>query len=148
MIPFEIGFSSRGDQRIDTISETRWRNSWNTKTFRHCPHSADRFSTYTDTASWRRRNTGSIIEVHISTIIFYWLIPRIHFYDFEFRLLVNLTTPALLLYNEELPAEKVSRKYYLQIVEQLQEFKQAFAKQRLWDVLCDKLSALLKMVHI
>ncbi|XKL60560.1 hypothetical protein PGB90_007617 [Kerria lacca] len=65
--------------------------------------------------------------------------------DLLLRLLVNLTTPALLLYNEELPVEKISRQYYLSLIRSLQQYKQVFAKQQLWSVLNEKLSYLLKM---
>lgn len=63
-----------------------------------------------------------------------------------YRLLVNLTTPALLLYNEDIPTEKASRQYYLSIVQSLQSFKQAFADMNLWTVLSEKLTSLLALV--
>ncbi|KAK7576619.1 hypothetical protein V9T40_012905 [Parthenolecanium corni] len=65
--------------------------------------------------------------------------------DLILRLLVNLTTPALLLYNEEPPVDKVSNQQYFEIVGHLQEYKLAFAKQQIWTILSQKLSDLLKM---
>lgn len=59
---------------------------------------------------------------------------------------MNLTLPALLLYNEEPPVDKVSSQQYLEIIKYLQEYKQAFAKQQIWTILSQKLSDLLKMV--
>lgn len=62
------------------------------------------------------------------------------------RLLVNLTNPALLLYREELPAEKTSRNYYLQIISQLQSYKEAFNEEGIWAILSKKLSEILQIV--
>lgn len=61
---------------------------------------------------------------------------------------MNLTTPALLLYNEEPPVDKVSNQQYFEIVGHLQEYKLAFAKQQIWTILSQKLSDLLKMVCV
>lgn len=68
-------------------------------------------------------------------------------YVFFYRLLVNLTTPTLLLYNEEVPTERTSRQYYQSIVQSLQNYKQAFADKNLWDVLSEKLTSLLALVR-
>ncbi|XP_049842526.1 protein timeless homolog [Schistocerca gregaria] len=65
-------------------------------------------------------------------------------FDVVIRLLVNLTNPALLLYREELPADKVSRNYYLQIISQLQAYKKAFTDSDVWEVIKMKLSKLLE----
>ena len=56
--------------------------------------------------------------------------------------------PALLLYNEEPPVDKVSSQQYLEIVRILQQYKLVFAKQQIWEILSKKLSDLLKMVRI
>lgn len=66
-------------------------------------------------------------------------------FDVTLRLLVNLTNPALLLYREELPAEKTSRNYYLQIISQLQSYKEAFNEEGVWAILSKKLSDILKI---
>lgn len=66
-------------------------------------------------------------------------------FDVILRLMVNLTNPALLLYREELPAEKTSRKYYLQIISQLQSYKEAFNEEGIWAILSKKLSDILQI---
>lgn len=63
------------------------------------------------------------------------------------RLLVNLTIPTLLLYNEELPTDKVSSQQYLEMVGHLQRYKQAFAAKQVWNILSEKLTQLLKLVR-
>lgn len=66
-----------------------------------------------------------------------------HLFDVTLRLLVNLTNPALLLFNEELPSDKVVRNYYLQILGHLQSYKPNLSSEKLWIVLTDKLKVLL-----
>ncbi|XP_065210655.1 protein timeless homolog [Planococcus citri] len=65
--------------------------------------------------------------------------------DLLLRLLVNLTTPTLLLYNEEVPTERTARQYYQSIVKSLQTYKQAFVDKNLWAVLSEKLTSLLAL---
>lgn len=66
----------------------------------------------------------------------------------NFRLIVNLTTPALMLWNEQLPAEKTIRNYYLQVEGHLQNYKEAFADEAVWAVLSTRLSKILEIVSI
>lgn len=61
---------------------------------------------------------------------------------------MNLTNPALLLYREELPAEKTSRNYYLQIITHLQSYKEAFCDHTVWALLSKKLGYILQIVSI
>lgn len=68
-------------------------------------------------------------------------------FDVVLRLLVNLTTPALILWNEEVPTEKLTRKHYLQIEEHLQSYKQAFADDSVWAILSTKLSKILELEY-
>ena len=63
-----------------------------------------------------------------------------------FRLLINLTSPALMVYNEELPSEKTTRSNYLEILGHLQEYKSAMAQEVIWSVVNDKLKNLLSIV--
>eukprot|EP00092_Neocalanus_flemingeri_P015916 GFUD01017233.1.p1 GENE.GFUD01017233.1~~GFUD01017233.1.p1 ORF type:complete len:1724 (+),score=585.73 GFUD01017233.1:81-5252(+) len=65
-------------------------------------------------------------------------------FDVTLRLLVNLTNPELLLFKEELPEDKETRNFYLQIQNQRQDYKEAFVDQELWTVLSKTLGALLK----
>lgn len=62
------------------------------------------------------------------------------------RLLVNLTTPPLILWNEEIPTDKNVRNYYMQIEEHLQSYKLSFADEGLWSVLSSRLSSILEQV--
>jgi hypothetical protein len=48
-------------------------------------------------------------------------IPR-ELFDVTLRLLVNLTNPELLLFKEELPEDKETRNYYLQIQVKFQTY--------------------------
>ncbi|XP_037090858.1 protein timeless homolog [Pollicipes pollicipes] len=64
--------------------------------------------------------------------------------DVTLRLLVNLTTPALILYEEELPGERVSRRFYLEVIQYLQSYKEAFSDKVFWSVLAAKMTSLLE----
>lgn len=63
-----------------------------------------------------------------------------------FRLLGNLTTPVLLLYNEEIPTEKVVRNQFLQVLGHLQACKEFFADEELWTVIGNRFKDLLLKV--
>ena len=65
-------------------------------------------------------------------------------FDVTLRLLVNLTNPELLLFKEELPEDKETRNYFLQIQNHRQGYKEAFVDQELWTVMAKTLGALLK----
>ena len=47
-------------------------------------------------------------------------------FDVTLRLLVNLTNPELLLFKEELPEDKETRNFYLQIQTHRQSYKVSF----------------------
>ena len=64
-------------------------------------------------------------------------------FDVTLRLLVNLTNPELLLFKEELPEDKETRNYFLQIQNHRQLYKEAFIDEPLWTVLCKTMKALL-----
>lgn len=66
--------------------------------------------------------------------------------DVLLRLLVNLTTPTLLIYNEELPKDGPNRKNYLQLVEILQGYKSAFSLQPVWAALEKRFQKVLNIV--
>lgn len=61
-------------------------------------------------------------------------------------MLVNLTTPALMLWNEEVPTERTSRNQYLQIEDHLRLYKQAFTDEAVWAVLSTRISKILEVV--
>jgi timeless len=68
-------------------------------------------------------------------------------YDVILRLLVNLTHPALLLYDEEVPKNKKYLSYYLEIEGNLREYKAAFVDKLVWKRLTDRLRHLLNLVR-
>ena len=63
--------------------------------------------------------------------------------DLVLRLVVNLTNPEILLFREELPEDKATRNYYLQLQAHRQAYKEAFVDEALWRALADKLGELL-----
>ncbi|XP_018417522.1 PREDICTED: protein timeless homolog [Nanorana parkeri] len=65
-------------------------------------------------------------------------------FDAVIRLMVNLTQPALLCFGK-VPQDPTFRHYYLQVVSYLQAYKEAFANERLFVVLSEKLYDLLQM---
>lgn len=69
-------------------------------------------------------------------------------YLYLFRLVVNLTTPALILWNEVLPTEKSARNHYMSIEDHLQKYKAAFADESVWAVLYKKISKILELVSL
>ena len=69
-------------------------------------------------------------------------------FDVVLRLSVNLTNPTLLLFNEELPKDKETRKYYLEHVTHLQSYKPALSSDKFWNVLTDKLKVILVKVSL
>ncbi|KAM8977533.1 protein timeless homolog [Pelodytes ibericus] len=60
------------------------------------------------------------------------------------RLLVNLTQPALLCFGK-VPQDPTFRHHFLQVISYLQAYKEAFANERLFGVLSEKLYDLLQM---
>lgn len=66
--------------------------------------------------------------------------------DVLLRLLVNLTSPALLLYREELPKDGPGRRNFLELIEILQGYKQAFSLQPVWAAFGKRLQKVLEIV--
>ncbi|XP_014246467.1 protein timeless homolog [Cimex lectularius] len=64
-------------------------------------------------------------------------------FDVAIRLIVNLTNPALLVYNDVIPADKCEHNQYLELVSHLQFYKEAFNDYRVWSSFTDRLSTLL-----
>ncbi|XP_066564287.1 protein timeless homolog isoform X3 [Amia ocellicauda] len=65
-------------------------------------------------------------------------------FDACIRLMVNLTQPALLCFGK-VPDDSAFRHHFLQIVSYLQAYKQAFANEKVFGVLSEKLYNLLQM---
>ncbi|XP_015606157.1 protein timeless homolog [Cephus cinctus] len=66
-------------------------------------------------------------------------------WDVLLRLMINLTSPALVIYNEDLPTEKVSRSLYQQVVLQLQGYKVALADDSVWTVVSERFGKILNI---
>lgn len=64
-------------------------------------------------------------------------------FQLALRLLVNLTNPEILLFREELPEDKVTRKYYLELQGHRRKYKAAFADPGLWEGLSAKMAEIL-----
>lgn len=76
----------------------------------------------------------------------YW--EQIDLFDVLLRLLVNLTTPALMLWKEQVPKDKAAYKNYLQVEEHLHSYKAAFADETIWAVLSTRLSKILEIDYL
>lgn len=63
--------------------------------------------------------------------------------DVVLRLLVNLTNPTLLLYSEKIPKDVASRRNFVELVDILQRYKDAFADQAIWTVLQQRMQKML-----
>ncbi|VVC99333.1 unnamed protein product [Leptidea sinapis] len=67
-------------------------------------------------------------------------------FDVTLRLIVNLTTPALLLYREEVPTDRSARHNYLHVLSHLQSYKEeSFTKVDTWQVFAKKLTKVLEI---
>lgn len=53
-----------------------------------------------------------------------------------------------MVYNEELPKEKITRNYYLEILSHLQEYKAAMTEESIWTVVYEKLKKFLEIVSL
>ncbi|KAK2582183.1 hypothetical protein KPH14_004539 [Odynerus spinipes] len=66
-------------------------------------------------------------------------------WDVLLRLIINLTSPALLIYNEEIPTEKTMRNFYLQIISYLQSYKVALTDDQVWAMVNSRLTKILSI---
>ncbi|XP_012062583.1 PREDICTED: protein timeless homolog [Atta cephalotes] len=69
-------------------------------------------------------------------------VKNIELWDVLLRLLINLTSSAFVIYNEQIPAEKTMRSFYLQIVTYLQEYKAALTDENVWLAVAGRLGTL------
>ena len=58
-------------------------------------------------------------------------------FDLVLRLLVNLTGPELLLFREELPADKITRNHFIELQTHRQAYKKAFDSNTKVSVSCE-----------
>uniref|UniRef100_A0A2H8TU68 Protein timeless n=1 Tax=Melanaphis sacchari TaxID=742174 RepID=A0A2H8TU68_9HEMI len=92
-----------------------------------------------------RRHLGAanIVETDLLPILVEYS-NNLDLFDLIIRLLVNLTTPALLIYNEQPPTDKTQSQYYLQIILHLQKYKRAFTDINVWNVIVNKLAEVIQ----
>lgn len=64
------------------------------------------------------------------------------------RLIINLTSPVLIIYNEQIPSEKIERTIYQKLISYTQLYKVALTDDRIWTVLSNRLSTILQVVSI
>lgn len=64
------------------------------------------------------------------------------------RLIINLTSPALLIYNEQIPMDKTMRNFYLQIISHLQSYKIALADDQIWTIVNKRLTNIFSIVSL
>lgn len=68
--------------------------------------------------------------------------------DVLIRLLVILTNPTLLLYRDGPPKDNHGRKVFLELIDTLQGYKNAFTRGKIWSALFGKLQNALEIVSI
>ncbi|XP_012222325.1 protein timeless homolog isoform X1 [Linepithema humile] len=66
-------------------------------------------------------------------------------WDILLRLIINLTSPAFLIYNEQIPTEKTTYSLYQQIILYLQEYKAALTDESVWLAVVGRLGTLLSI---
>lgn len=66
--------------------------------------------------------------------------------DVLIRLLVVLTNPTLLLYRDGAPKDNHGRKIFLELIDILQGYKEAFTMERIWTALATRLHRVLDVV--
>ncbi|KAF7414932.1 hypothetical protein HZH68_003421 [Vespula germanica] len=72
--------------------------------------------------------------------IFIQYCNKLELWDVLLRLIINLTSPALLIYNEQIPMDKTMRNFYLQIISHLQSYKIALADDQVWTIVNNRLT--------
>ena len=90
---------------------------------------------YRYTWEWYRAQ-GKLLNFLISIFLSFSLL---------LRLMVNLTNPTILLYDEALPKNKTDRNHFITITGHLQAYKMAFVDEEFWRVICTKLTKLIEV---
>ncbi|KAG7212904.1 hypothetical protein KM043_002254 [Ampulex compressa] len=70
---------------------------------------------------------------------------KVELWDVLLRLIINLTSPAYIIYNEQIPTEKTTRSLYQQIVMHLQNYKVALTDERIWTAVSGRLGKILNI---
>ncbi|XP_076654997.1 circadian regulator timeout isoform X2 [Halictus rubicundus] len=66
-------------------------------------------------------------------------------WDVLLRLIINLTSPVFLIYNEKIPTDKMERSIYQKLVFYTQKYKAALTDDRIWTTLSERMSRILKV---
>ncbi|KAK2177430.1 hypothetical protein NP493_598g01011 [Ridgeia piscesae] len=105
-----------------------------------------RFLKHEDDTCEVRRQLGS------AQIVQNDLVPLVKHYsddsvllDVVIRLLVNLTQPGVLCFQNQIPQDKTNRNYFLEIESHLQSYKEAFVDEGFFAIITKKLGDLLKL---
>lgn len=99
-----------------------------------------------DTHEYRRHlGSGKVLQTDLLPLVMS-ATEENEMSDVLLRLLVNLTSPTLLLYREELPKDGPNRRIFLHLVEILQTYKAAFSLQTVWVTLEKRLQKVLNIV--
>ncbi|XP_011690831.1 PREDICTED: protein timeless homolog isoform X1 [Wasmannia auropunctata] len=75
-------------------------------------------------------------------------VKNIELWDVLLRLLINLTSSAFVIYNEQIPTEKTMYSLYQQIISYLQEYKAALSDENVWLAIAGRLGDLLSITTI
>ncbi|XP_015433585.1 PREDICTED: protein timeless homolog [Dufourea novaeangliae] len=70
---------------------------------------------------------------------------KIELWDVLLRLIINLTSPVLLFYNEQIPTEKMQRSVYQKLIYYTQTYKAALTDDQIWATLNNRLSNILEI---
>ncbi|XP_076297468.1 circadian regulator timeout [Lasioglossum baleicum] len=73
---------------------------------------------------------------------------KIELWDVLLRLIINLTSPVFLIYNEQVPTDTMERSIYQKLVFYTQQYKIALTDDRIWTILSNRMSRLLKVDSI
>ncbi|XP_011874599.1 PREDICTED: protein timeless homolog isoform X2 [Vollenhovia emeryi] len=72
-------------------------------------------------------------------------VEKTELWDVLLRLLINLTSSAFVIYNEQIPSEKTAYSLYQRLVSYLQEYKAALADEAVWSAVAGRLASLLNV---
>lgn len=92
----------------------------------------------------RQLGAAQILQNDLLPIIKQYSDDRV-LWETVIRLMVNLTQPAVLCFQNHVPSDKTQRNYYLEIVGFLQLYKEAFVDEQLIAVITKKLGDLLQL---
>lgn len=95
-----------------------------------------------------RRHIGKakVLQIDLLHILMDYGETDEEYFDIVVRLLIILTTPTLLLYKDGPPKEIRGRRVFMDLIEILQDYKSAFANNRIWEVLFNKLKKTIEIV--